>query len=251
MNKLSVIIIAKNAEEMIADCLESVVFASEIIVVDSGSTDRTQDIAKRMEAKVFVKETSDFSELRNFGFEKAKGEWILYVDTDERVTKDLEESIKKKVLSIKSEDYVVYKVKRKNYYLGNNEWPKIEKLERLFRRTALKGWRGELHESPIIEGSMGELEGYLSHYTHRNLYEMLDKTIKWSKIEAELRLKANHPKINWWRFPRVMFTTFFEYYIRQKGWKVGTAGLVESIYQSFSMFITYARLWEMQRKVRV
>jgi hypothetical protein len=77
---------------------------------------------------------------------------------------------------------------------------------------------------------------------------MLNKTIDWSQTEAQLRYSGKHPKMAGWRFFRVMATGFFNSYIRQKGYKAGTAGLIESIYQGYSMFITYARLWEMQQK---
>lgn len=75
---------------------------------------------------------------------------------------------------------------------------------------------------------------------------MVEKTNKWSDTEALLRFNSNHPKMTWWRFPRVMLTAFFNSYIRQGGWKAGAVGLIESVYQSFSMFITYAKLWELQ-----
>lgn len=247
--KLSIIIIAKNAESEIADAVSSVDFTDEVIVIDNGSTDRTIEIAKYLKAKVFSYEVQDFSKLRNFGLEKAKGEWILYIDTDERVSKELRDEIERRISSqnLHMRNLRGFYIKRKNYYLGNNEWPYIEKIERLFRKDALKGWRGKLHESPIIDGEFGELDGYLLHYTHRDLTLMLKKTIEWSKIEAELRFKAGHPKMTWWRFLRVMTTAFFDSYIRQGGWKVGAVGLIESIYQAFSIFITYARLWEIQK----
>ena len=251
MSKISAIIIAKNEENMIADCLDSLSFCDEIVLVDGGSEDRTVEVAKRMNAKVFQLKTSDFSKLREFGLDKATNDWVLYVDTDERATPELVSSIKYQVLSISNNEFSAYKIQRKNFYLGTsakNEWPYIEKLERLFKKENLKGWRGELHESPIIHGKIGELDGYLLHYTHRDLTLMLSKTIEWSKIEAELRFKAGHPQMVWWRFLRVMFTAFFDWYIRQKGFKAGTIGLIESIYQMFSMFITYARLWEMQQR---
>ncbi len=244
--KLSVVIIAKNAEGEIADAINSVDFADEIIVIDNGSTDRTVEIAKYCKAKVIDVKEKDFSQLRNVGLKEVKGEWILYIDTDERISPALAQAIKSEIRNPKSE---IYKIKRKNFYLGNHEWPYIEKIERLFRKDALKEWRGQLHESPVIVGEVGEIEdGFLLHYTHKDLTSMLDKTIEWSKIEAELRLKANHPKMTWWRFPRVMLTAFFDSYIKQGGWKVGTVGLIESIYQAFSIFITYARLWEMQNE---
>lgn len=247
--KLSVIIIAKNAEELIADAIDSVRFADEVIVVDNGSSDRTVEIAKTFGTKVFKHTVTDFSELRNLGLEKAFGEWILYVDSDERVSTTLREEIIKAINS-SSNQYKAFQIKRKNFYLGNYEWPYIEKLERLFKRNALKKWQGRLHESPIFEGPVGQLNNYLLHYTHRSLEDMLKKTIEWSKIEAELRLKANHPKMTWWRFFRVMTSAFFVSYIKQGGWKARIVGLIESIYQSFSSFITYAKLWEMQNKLK-
>lgn len=242
--KLTAIIIAKNEENMIADCLETVSFCDEIIVVDSGSTDRTADIAERFGAKVVKRLNANFSELRNGGLMRAKGEWILYIDADERVSSELKTAILHAVQTEK--EYAAFKIERKNFYLGNNPWPKIELLERLFRKNKLKKWYGELHESPQVEGEIGSLTGFLLHYTHRDLTQMLQKTIIWSKTEAQLRFEAHHPKMTWWRFPRVMLSAFLDSYIQQKGIKAGTVGLIESYYQAFSAFVTYARLWEMQ-----
>ncbi len=247
MTKLSAIVIAKNEEERIADCLDTLSFCDEIVVVDNGSTDRTADISKRMKAEVIASSSSDFSHLRNLGLKKATGDWALYVDADERVSPALRDSIKYEVSSIKNQ-FSTYRVARKNFYLGRNEWPTAEKMERLFKKDKLKGWIGQLHESPEVSGEVGEVEGFLLHYTHRNLAEMLKKTIEWSKTEALLRYNTGHPKMSWWRFPRVMISTFLDYYIKQGGYKVGTVGLIESMYQSFSIFVTYASLWEMQRR---
>lgn len=245
--KLSTIIIAKNAEDQIADAIASVDFSDEVVLVDGGSEDRTAEIAEKMKAKVFVKKTDDFSEMRNFGLSKAKGTWILYVDSDERVSVELKDTIEREVLSNKKNEASAYKINRKNFYLGNHEWPHKEKLERLFKKETLEGWYGKLHESPRVKGTIGELSGLLLHYTHKDLSSMMQKTIEWSKIEAELRYNAGHPPMKLWRFIRVMITAFIDSYIKQSGWKVGTVGLIESIYQSFSMFVTYARLWELQK----
>ena len=242
--KISAVIIAKNEEDMIADCIDSLSFCDEIILIDNDSVDRTSAIADRMGARAIKHESDDFSELRNFGLKQAKYESILYIDADERVSKELAQNIKSSV----DKNIACYKLKRQNFYLGNNPWPKIEIIERLFLTEKLKGWRGTLHESPIYEGESQVLEGFLNHYTHRNLSQMLMKTIEWSDIEAENRFKANHPKMSLWRFPRVMATTFVNYYVVQKGYKVGTVGLIESMYQSFSTLITYAKLWELQNK---
>lgn len=246
--KLSGIVIARNSEDLIADCLDSLFFCDEVIVVDNDSSDRTREIAKKMGAKVFEHRSSDFSIQRNFALSKTSGDWVIYVDSDERVTPDLADEIRN---AIGSTSFSAFKIQRKNFYLGSsrkNEWPYVEKLERLFRKEKLVEWYGELHESPRVKGEIGELKRYLVHYTHRNLSLMLKKTIEWSRIEAELRFNAGHPKITWWRFFRVMLTAFFDFYIKQGGWKVGAVGLIESLYQAFSIFITYARLWEMQQQ---
>lgn len=248
MNTISAIVLTKNEEERIADCLDTLSFCTEIIIVDSASEDRTVDIAKRMGASVVDSKTSDFSQKRTEGLRKAKGDWILYVDADEQVTPSLRDNIKSKISDIEYQNYSAYKIKRKNFYFGNHEWPHVEELERLFRKNSLKGWYGKLHESPKYEGEIGQLDGFILHYSHRDLTSMLNKTIEWSEVEAKLRFEAGHPKMTWWRFPRVMITAFLNSYILQKGWKTGTVGLIESTYQAFSAFITYARLWEMQHK---
>jgi len=245
--KLSVVIIAKNAEKQIGEAIKSCSFADEVIIIDNNSQDQTPKVAEKLDAKVYAVESDNFSELRNIGIEKSNGEWILYIDSDERVTKELSSKI---ISQIQKETFFsAYRLNRKNFYFGNYEWPYIERLERLFKKNNLKNWYGQLHESPIVDGPIGELHGFLLHYTHQDLESMLNKTIEWSKIEAELRFKSDHPKMTWWRFPRVMIKAFINSYITQGGWKAGATGIVEGTYQAFSIFITYARLWELQEKV--
>jgi glycosyltransferase involved in cell wall biosynthesis len=246
MAKLSAIILTKNEESMIADAIDAVDFADEIAVIDNGSTDNTNAIAERMGAHVYQCEAQSFAEKRNLGLKKAKYEWVLYLDADERLDDRIVSSIKDIVLNEKEK--AAYRLNRKNFYLGNHEWPVTEKLERLFYKKHLQEWYGTVHETAKVAGEIGDIDGYILHYTHRDLVSMLNKTIAWSGIEAKLRYDAHHPKMSWWRFPRVMMTAFYDSYIKQKGYTVGTVGLIESIYQAFSMFITYARLWEMQQK---
>lgn len=245
MNKISAIILTKNAEAQIADCIDSVSFCDEVIIIDDGSTDRTADLGKHLGAKVFDFTADDFSAKRNFGLNKAKTKWVLYIDADERVTEELKKNIKA-ILVNDYKAFGAYTVNRKNFYFGKHEWPKTERMERLFNKNSLENWVGKVHETAVVKGKIGELEGILEHYTHQDLTSMLDKTIHWSKIEAELRMQSNHPQMLEWRFFRVMATAFYDYFFRQKGYKAGTAGVIESIYQSFSMFITYAKLWELQ-----
>ena len=243
---LTTIIITKNEEKNIEECIKSVKFSNQIIVVDDESADNTVEIAKKNGAEVISGKFTSFSKQREAGMKEAKSDWILYLDADERVTEELRREIEKVITQKESAD--IYKIKRRNFYFGNHEWYFYAKLERLFKKDALKGWSGEIHESPVYVGSVRELKGFIDHFTHQDLGSMLDKTIEWSETEAKIRFNAKHPTMTWWRFPRVMIGSFFTYYIKQKGFKAGTAGLVESIFQTYSTFITYAKLWEMQKK---
>lgn len=242
-NSISAVILTKNEETRIAECMNSVAWADEIIVVDNGSTDKTVEIAKKLNAYVIIDQSNDFSGLRNKGAEIAKGTWLLYIDADEVVTTKLRKEIEEKI----KESSSAYYISRRNYYLGH-EWPTKDKMIRLIRKEALIAWNSKLHEHPEIRGFIGDLKEPLIHNTHRTLSEMVEKTNEWSDIEADLRLQANHPHMVAWRFFRVMGSAFWKSYIYEGGWKAGIVGWIESMYQAFSMFITYAKLWEKQQK---
>lgn len=245
---ISVIILTKNEEPRIKGCINSVLWADEIIIVDNGSTDNTVEIAKKSGAVVYEIKEQNFSHLREFGAQKSKNDWILYIDADEIVP----DTLKNEICSIiekfnPSISPVGYSITRTNMYLGNVLWPVKDSMMRLFYKKALIGWQGELHESAKINGASQFLKESLIHHTHRTLEEMVSKTNVWSETEANLRISAHHPAIVPWRIVRVMLTAFWNSYIRQKGWKAGVGGMIESMYQAFSMFITYAKVWEKQQ----
>jgi len=248
-NKISVIIIAKNEERMIEDCLKSIgSWANEIVVVDSGSTDKTLDICKKYNCNIFKSSKDSFSSWRNLGKEKSVFSWIFYLDADERMTDGLKKEITDTVNNPK---FFAYVIPRRNFYLGKEvhfggSYP--DYVKRLFKKDKLKKWVGKLHEEPLFEGELGYLKEPMIHITHRDLSSMVDKTSNWSKIEAGLLYKADHPPVVGWRILRIMFTEFWYRVVKLKGWRDGTVGWIEAIFQVFSRFITYARLWEMQNK---
>ncbi len=241
---ISAVIIAKNEEARIGNCLKHLTWVDEIILVDNGSADKTRDIAAKYGASVIGAVQKDFAAVRELGLSHATGAWVLYVDADETITGPLAAEIKKTIRRPKANAYFI---KRDTYFLGHH-WPYKDMVERLFLKKALKGWHGRLHETPVYEGVSGMLAHAMIHRTHRSLEEMLAKTNDWSVVEAELRLNAHHPHVSWWRLLRVMGTGFFRSYIDQRGLRAGTVGWIESMYQAFSMFVTYAKLWEMQEK---
>ena len=245
---ITAIILAKNEGNRIEKCLASLSWVKEIIVIDNGSTDNTRELVERHHIKLIEDKETDFSKLRNKGKDIASGLWLLYVDADEQVSQELERKIESVMSTFDvSKDPKGYFIKRKNYYLGH-EWPFMDKMHRLFWKKSLKGWEGKLHETAIIDGEVGTIYEPLIHDTHRTLSEMVEKTNVWSEVEARLRMDYGHPPVVWWRFLRVMITSFWDSFVSQRGWKAGTVGWIESIYQSFSIFITYAKLWELQQK---
>ena len=243
--KLSAIIITRNEQDNISECIKNLSFADEVIVIDNNSEDATVSSAKNAGAYVTSYPGLDFSYLRNIGKEKANGEWLLYVDADERIPPSLAKDIKR--VTDKKDKYQAYALYRKNFYLGEM-WRGKERMVRLMRKDALVGWQGTLHETAMVAGSEGELKEPFLHYSHNNITSMVEKTNEWSQVEAALRLQAGHPPMVWWRFFRVMATAFWKSFVTLEGWRLGTTGLIESIYQTFSMFITYAKLWEQQNK---
>lgn len=243
---ISVLIITKNEEEVIEECIKSVKdLADEIIVVDD-STDGTAQIAEKLGARVIKNKFKDFSQQRNFAVPQAQGEWIFYIDADERATPQFIKEAKEKIKGSR-ENIAGFFVRRQTFYIGR-DWNFADKVERLFRKSKLLGWKGIVHETPSVDGEVEIINEPILHYTHRNLSQMLKKTNEWSVYEAKLRFGSNHPKMNVLRFMRVIMTGFLKSYVKEKGFKNGTAGIIESIYQGYSMFVTYSKLWEMQNK---
>jgi glycosyltransferase involved in cell wall biosynthesis len=244
---ISAIILAKNEEKRIHKAIESLSFADEIILIDNDSTDATASVAQKKGIKVFKTKERSFSVLRNIGKKEARGRWLLYLDADELIPQKLASEIEGIVRKTSVPETICFFIKRDNHYMGH-PWPVQDRMQRLFYKEALVGWVGDLHETAQVRGKTGQLEQALLHDTHRNLEEMLDKTNIWSHTEAMLRYKSAHPPIVGWRLLRVFLTGFWQTYVLGGGWRAGTVGMIESMYQGFSLFITYAKLWELQER---
>lgn len=244
---LSAVVITKNEENRIKTCLESIKWVDEIIVVDNGSNDRTLDIAKRYTDKIVKTDSQDFSSLRNLAMEKTVGEWVLLIDADERVTESLRTEI---TGLISSADYSAYAFSRRNIIFGAEKkygpfWP--DWVIRLLRKSDFETWVGRVHEYPKFKGKLGYSKNSLLHLTHRNLDQIVLKSLEWSKIDAKLRLEADHPEMSGWRFLRIFATEIFNQGLARKGFFGGTIGIMDSLLQAFSTLMSYIRLWEMQQ----
>jgi len=257
MKKISAIILAGNRENLIEGCLKSILWVDEIIVVDLHSTDKTLLIAKKYNCSIIKgDEKYDFSQWRNQGAKAARTEWLLYVDTDERVTlglkKEILNNINNQPLDIKRKPLVnAFYLPRENWFLGKEFKTTFPDYQlRLIKKSALIAWSGNIHETPKIKGKIDYLKNSLIHlaFNHQNLENAVLNTLNWSKLEAANRFKAGHPQMNGWRFLRILFTGFWNQFGKKRIWREGTEGIIEGIYQMFSLFFTYVRLWQMQRK---
>jgi glycosyltransferase involved in cell wall biosynthesis len=254
IKNLSIIILAGNEEKIIEKCLSSCKFTSEIILVAANSTDKTKLIAKKTIPNIKIFETNDeynknFSKWRNLGYKNATKEWILYVDADEIINSKLQ----KEIISIINSKKIAthYAIPRANHFLGKRvkhggTYP--DYVKRLFKKDYFKGFSGYLHEEPIIEGKLDYFKNDLLHFTHRNISSMIDKTNAWTDMEAQALFDDKHPPVYWWRFPRMMFTKFYQRLIKEKMYKDGIVGWISAIFESFDTFIIYAKLWELQQK---
>lgn len=242
--KLSVVIITKNEERNIRECLETVNWADEIIVVDSFSTDNTVEIARGYTDKVFQRAFTNYADQRNFAASLASCPWILVVDADERVTPDLKAEIQQ-VLSDNS--FSGYRIPHLDYIFGkpirHGGWyPQYH--VRLYRKD-MGRWEGEVHEKVILEGKVGCLRNPLIHYSHLRIANFLHKLNQYTSVEADYLYRrgqrTNILKLIFW--PPVVFV--YKYFYRL-GFLDGFHGLVLAVLLACYHFVKHAKLLELQ-----
>ena len=246
---LSAVILTKNEKKNIKDCLESVEFADEVIIIDDNSTDSTREIAKRLGAKVYLRDIDkDFSKQSNFGMFKVSGDWILFIDADERVSKDLALEI----LRIKSQtkkEYNGYFIKRKDFFFGkelkHGETGDV-KLLRLVKKGSGK-WRRRVHPYFEITGETPSLKNPILHYPHPNLRQFVRSINRWSSWHAlankEEGKKSSVFKLTFWPLGK-----FLNNYFLKLGFLDGIRGFVHAFMMSFHSFLAWSKLWFLQKE---
>lgn len=244
---LSVLIATKDSEDTIERCLESVKdIADEIIIVDSGSTDRTLEIAKKYTDKIFYKEWINAGIQYNYLLSLASGDWTFSLDSDEELSEELKNSIKHVLNSPNPKD--CYAVSRKTYYLGkflDYVWYPEWRI-RLAKKGKLK-FEERVHSKAICSGEVGRLKGDLYHYSFKNLKHHFDKNIKFAIFMAEY-MHQNNKKF---RFSKMIFNPiwyFVKYYFIHKGFLDGIRGFIACSMGSFYVFMKYAFLLEIELK---
>jgi glycosyltransferase involved in cell wall biosynthesis len=247
--KISAVVITYNEEKRLADALESVGgIASEIIVVDSFSSDDTVNVAKNYTDKVFKRKWTNFSDQKNFANSKASFPWILSLDADERLSPDL----RGEILLLKEGEPSCsgFSMPRQVYYLGkwirHSGWYPDRRV-RLFRKDKAR-WEGEyVHENLVVEGKIEKLEGSVHHFTYRNISEHLERINNFSQLGAQ-KLYSNKKKCRWYHLVFLPFFRFAKSFFLKAGFLDGFPGFVISVLNGYSIFVRYAKLREIWKK---
>ncbi|HWK63064.1 MAG TPA: glycosyltransferase family 2 protein [Eoetvoesiella sp.] len=247
MTTLSVIVITKNEARHIGECLDSVSFADEIIVVDSGSTDATREIALAKGAKVHV--THDwpgFGPQKNRALDLATQEWVLSIDADERVTPELAGAIGR-VLADPSAQ--AYKIARLSNFCGrwirhSGWWP--DHVLRLFKRGSARFTDAAVHESVQASGAVAVLDGHFLHYPYADLESMIAKVNRYSTDAAAMM----HARGKTTSMPGVLghaFWTLVRIYVIRRGFLDGKEGVILAVTAAAGSFFRYSKLWILNR----
>lgn len=248
MVKTSVVIITENEEANIRRCLESVKWADEIIVVDSGSTDTTLDICKEYECKVFHREWDGYANQKNYALDQASGDWILSLDADEEVTSELAKELWQ---AVNSDSADAYSIPRLNNFLGrwmrHGGWYPDRQL-RFFKRNVGRFKVIPLHECVEIKDPsvrLGKLSAPLRHYTYQTVADFIKKADRYTSIEADAMIKEGRlPKSITLSLIMAIPSKFVEVYFYKGGWRDGLHGFIAAVLMSARVFLRYVKLWE-------
>lgn len=247
MQKLSTVIITKNEEHNIRDCLESIQWSDEIIVVDSGSTDDTVNICREMGCKVIESKWLGFGPTKQLAVDSAENDWILSMDADERISEALAKTIKR-ILS----DQIPacgYRINRDSYYLGKlirfSGWQKDRPL-RFFNKKYGRFNDKIVHESVKIEGEIGFIKETILHFPYPDVNTHIDKINRYSSLGAQKLYEKNSTVCLAGIIFRGLFK-FIKMYFLRFGFLDGLHGLVLAIISSFGVSLKYLKLWQLNR----
>jgi glycosyltransferase involved in cell wall biosynthesis len=246
---LSLVVVAYDAGREIGDCLASARFASEMIVVDSGSRDDTVETARRSGARVVVQPWLGYGPQKNFAVTQAAHDWVLCVDSDERVSPELEASIRD---TLRAPRHGAYAMARRNRFLGRwlahgEGYPDWN--VRLFDRRRARWSDDAVHERVLVEGPVGRLKGDLLHASAESLDSYLAKQNRYTTLQAEA-MHARGERSSALRLVASPLARFLRFYVVRGGFLDGTAGLVHIAIGAFASFCKHAKLRALERAER-
>ena len=246
---ISALAITYNEEENIESFIKSLSFADEIIIVDSGSTDKTLELARQYEIKIVNRTFDNFSAQKNFALQQAKHDWIVFFDLDEVISEELAEEIKQKTLLVSNTK--AYKVKRNFYFMGKRikySGFQNDSVVRLFKKEVCSYNTNLVHETLNVNGTIETLKHRSDHFTYKSFDLYNQKLTQYSKLQAKMLYQKNvRPSL--YHFLVRPWFRFFHQYVIKLGILDGKEGFILAYLSAFSVFKRYLYLWTMYRKI--
>ncbi len=251
---LSIVLIALNEAANLPRTLASVQGLGEIVVVDSGSTDATVEIARQFGARVFIEPWKGFGAQKNSAIEKAAGDWILSLDADEEVSPALAGEIQALLAAGTSPAFTAYRIPRLNHFLGSplrhgGYWP--DPKLRLFRRGTAQFEDRPVHETLQANGPIGQLKGHLIHHCYPAMDEYIEHMNRYSTAGAQMLADAGRAGSSWawlaWNAVLNPAATFLYNYVFRLGFLDGRAGLLQHLNHSVYIHWKFVKAWERAR----
>lgn len=248
--KLSATIITLNEEKDLPRCLESLKgLVDEIILVDSGSTDKTIEIAERFGAKVYHRKFDNYANQKNFALEKATGDWVLSIDGDEEISPELTKEIQSELKNNKSL-FIAYSIPRKNIIFGkfikHTRWqPELDRHIWLWKRNVGK-WIGDVHEEVAVDGEIGKLMHPKIHHQYKNVSEFMDMMNRYSELEEGESVKSD-VKFSYLKLFIEPKYNFLVRYIYRLGFLDGWRGFILSYLMAIYHLELWIKIWERER----
>ena len=247
-NKLTVIVPTYNEEENISQCLETVKWADEIMVVDSGSTDATLSIARRYTNRILQHEYINSATQKNWAIPQATHPWVMILDSDERVTPHLRREIK---TTLEKPAHQGYSIGRLNHFLGYplryGGWgPREDRNIRLFMRDKGRYEDKKVHADVVIQGTVGHLKLPLIHHSYRNLdqyFQKMERYTQWAAIDIYNKGKP----VKWHHLILRPLGDFIRLYFLKLGFLDGLPGLMIALLSSYYVMVKYSRSWEITK----
>ncbi|WP_313805214.1 glycosyltransferase family 2 protein [Flavobacterium sp.] len=245
MSTLSVIIPTYNEIDYIEDAIKSVAFADEIIVIDSFSNDGTYEKVKSLNCTVLQRKFDNFSSQKNHAISSAKGNWILFLDADERVTQKLQFEI---LSVIRNPKHAGYKIRFPHFYMNRFLYHKVDRVTRLVKNNNIH-FSGDVHEKLNVNGSIGQLKNFMIHYTYKGLFHLLQKKDSYAWFQANTSVKKGKKATYLHLFFKPLYR-FFSSYILKRGFMDGVPGLALASVNAYGVFSRYAKMILIQKGLK-
>jgi glycosyltransferase involved in cell wall biosynthesis len=244
---ISAVILTKNEEKNIVDCIKSLLWCDEVIIIDDYSSDNTIINTQSLQSnklKIYQHHMqNDFAKQRNFGLQKALYEWVVFIDADERVSSSLQYEILS-TINASLENFSGYYIKRrdilwsKELHYGESGNIKLLRLGRKKRGE----WVGNVHETWSVTGKTGELSNYLMHYPHQTITEFLSEINYYTDLRAQ-SLYEKKVKVSAVSIVGYTLGKFIQNFVYKKGFLDGIPGLLSALFMSLHSFLVRGKLW--------